>query len=72
MKLAMIDIDRKLRSGGFASRLIIQVHDEVLLDCPESELKEVGELVTQAMEGAMKLNVQLRVNSADGANWAEL
>jgi DNA polymerase-1 len=72
MKLAMIEIDRRLKAGKYQSKLIIQVHDEVLLDCPKSEVAEVQKLVCSAMEEAMKLSVPLRVNSSTGANWAEL
>jgi DNA polymerase-1 len=72
MKLAMIEIDRRIRSDGFKSRLIIQVHDEVVLDCPENEVKPVLQMVETAMEGAMKLSVPLKVNSSAGANWMEL
>lgn len=72
MKLAMIHLDQALKKGGFASRMIIQVHDEILLDCPESEAQEVQKLVEKTMENAMRLEVPLRVNSACGKNWAEL
>jgi DNA polymerase-1 len=72
MKLAMIEIDKRLEKGGYQSKLIIQVHDEVLLDCPKKEVEEVKNLVTESMEGAMSLDVPLRVNSASGNNWMEL
>jgi DNA polymerase-1 len=72
MKLAMIEIDRRLKTGKYKSKLIIQVHDEVLLDCPKSEAPEVQKLVCSAMEEAMKLSVPLRVNSSIAPNWSEL
>lgn len=72
MKLAMIDIDRRLKAGNYASKLIVQVHDEVLLDCPEEEVDEVSKLVCASMEEAMKLSVPLRVNSSVASNWSEL
>ncbi len=72
MKLAMIEIDRRLESEGFRSRLTIQVHDEVVLDCPRDEAEAVKRLVTEVMENAMKLSVPLRVNASSGANWMEL
>ena len=72
MKIAMIDIDDALLSGGYRSRLIVQVHDEVLLDCPQSEVEAVRALVTQKMEEAMKLSVPLRVNSGTGTNWMDI
>lgn len=72
MKIAMIELDHRLSSEGLRSKLIIQVHDEVVLDCPQSEVEQVRKLVTQVMEGAMKLSVPLRVNSAVGENWMDL
>jgi DNA polymerase-1 len=72
MKLAMIELDRRLYSEGYKSRLIIQVHDEVVLDVPTVEQEQVVKLVCDVMEGAMKLSVPLKVNSASGANWMEL
>ena len=72
MKLAMIEIDERLRKGGFRSKLIIQVHDEVVLDCPREEADAVLKLVTDAMEGASKLDVPLKVNAGMGENWMDL
>ena len=72
MKLGMIEIDRRLRTKKMNSKLIIQVHDEVLLDCPESEISQARSLVVDAMEGAMKLSVPLSVNSSTGSNWMDL
>jgi DNA polymerase I len=72
MKLAMIKIDYELERRSLKSKLIIQVHDEVVLDCPKTEAQEVQALVVEAMEGAMKLSVPLKVNSAVGENWLEL
>ncbi len=72
MKLAMIQIDYELQAGNYQSKLIIQVHDEVVLDCPRAEVEQVQRLVCKAMEGAMTLSVPLRVNSAHGATWFDL
>ena len=72
MKLAMIEIDRRLRKGGYRAKLTIQVHDEVLLDCPKDEVAEIEKLVSDSMVNAMKLDVPLSVNSGTGKNWQEL
>ncbi len=72
VKLAMIELDEALRRGKFRSKLIIQVHDELVLDCPKSEAREVEKLVVEVMEGAMKLTVPLRVNASIGDNWMDL
>ena len=60
IKLAMIELERRLKAGGFQSKPIIQVHDEILLDCPKQEVKEVQKLVEEVMENAMTLSVPLR------------
>ncbi len=70
MKLAMIELDHRLK--GYRSRLIIQVHDEVLLDCPADEVDVVRKLLCEVMETVVTLAVPLRVNSSQGANWMEL
>ncbi len=76
MKLAMIKIDEELIRGKFEAKLIIQVHDEVVLDVPPAELDAVKKLVEHAMttafDGVVELRVPLKVNIESGANWAEL
>lgn len=72
IKIAMIRIDEELEKRKLKSKLIIQVHDEVVLDCPKDEAKEVEALVVSLMENAMKLDVPLKVNSALGENWMDL
>jgi DNA polymerase-1 len=72
MKIAMIQIDEELRKRKLRSKLTIQVHDEVVLDCPKDETSSVQQMITEVMEGAMKLNVPLIVNSAVADNWMDL
>jgi DNA polymerase-1 len=76
MKLAMIRLDDGLREGGFKAKLIIQVHDEVVLDCPKDEVPSVKKLVVSCMEhafdGLVKLDIPLRVNVDVGPNWSEV
>jgi DNA polymerase-1 len=72
MKLAMIELDAQLREKGFRSKMILQVHDEVLLDCPKDEVEKVRALTEEVLENALTLSVPLRVNSAVGPNWMEL
>jgi DNA polymerase-1 len=72
IKLAMIRLDEALQKSGFRAKLIIQVHDELVLDCPIEELEDVKRCVEREMESAMKLDVPLKVNSASGKNWMEL
>ncbi|MEY4401175.1 MAG: hypothetical protein RL072_1040 [Actinomycetota bacterium] len=69
-KIALVAIDRKLEQGHFASRIVLQVHDEVILEVPVAEKKEVGELTLEAMQGAAALDVPLVVNASWGRSWA--
>jgi len=61
IKLAMLQVDKDLRSREEA-KVILQVHDELVLEVQDSELKVISSLVTEAMESVMELNVPLRVN----------
>jgi DNA polymerase-1 len=72
MKIAMTEIDHELTRRNMKSKLIIQVHDEVVLDCPPDEVEQARKLITEVMESAMKLDVPLRVNSATGDSWFDL
>ena len=71
IKLAMVRVDRALREAGMRSRLILQVHDELLLECPPEEADRAAELLRQAMEGAAQLQVPLVAEVHRGKNWAE-
>jgi DNA polymerase I len=69
MKIAMVHVDRALTESGLKSRLILQIHDELLLEGPSSEAEQVRELVARAMEGAYSLDPPLAVESGVGLNW---
>lgn len=71
IKLAMVRVDRALANEGLQSRLILQVHDELLLECPPEEASRAAELLQQAMEQVVKLQVPLVAEVHSGANWAE-
>ncbi len=71
IKLAMLAVDREVRERNLRARLILQVHDELLLDVPAEELDTVRELVRRCMEQAMDLSVPLKVDMGTGANWLE-
>jgi DNA polymerase-1 len=70
-KIALVHIDKLLDEGNFASRVVLQVHDEVIVEVPTNEKKTVGPLVLQAMHDAASLRVPLEVNAAWGPTWAE-
>jgi DNA polymerase I len=69
-KVALVRIDQALERGGYASRLILQVHDEVLVEVPLEEKEAVGPLVVDLMRGAANLDVPLEVNVSWGDTWA--
>jgi DNA polymerase I len=70
-KVALIRLDAGLEEGGFASDLVLQVHDEVLVDVVPVEADDVAVLTEQALTGAAELTVPLEVDMAWGASWAE-
>ncbi len=72
IKLAMIVIDRELRERRLTTRMVLQVHDELLFEVPLDEIAEVATLVKGAMEGVVKLNVPLVADLAFGENWRDL
>ena len=63
---------RALNEGGYRSRLILQVHDELVLEVPEAELLPVSRLVKETMEGAYELKAKLKVDLEAGPNWYEM
>ena len=69
-KVALVHIDGALEAQGMASRLILQVHDEVILEVPDAEREAAAELVRGEMAGACDLRVPLMVDLAFGATWA--
>jgi DNA polymerase-1 len=69
VKRAMLAVAKELARRGLASRLLLQVHDELVLDVPAAELLEVERLVRDAMAGAAELAVPLEVTVGHGANW---
>jgi len=71
IKLAMIRIAADLRRQGLSAMLLLQVHDELVLEVPSGELAEVKDLVRERMEQVMSLEVPLRVDMHVGSNWAE-
>ncbi len=72
IKLAMINIQRILAERKLRSRMILQVHDELIFDVEPSELEELKVLVKEQMEGAVTLSVELKVEMGVGANWYDL
>ena len=72
IKLAMIALDRKLAERKLKTRMVLQVHDELLFEVPSDEKDEVAELVKAEMEGVEKLSVPLTAHLGFGPNWRDL
>jgi DNA polymerase I len=72
IKIAMIDIDRRLPAEGFESKMILQVHDELLFEGPEKEMPRLKKLVKQSMENVQELRVPLVVEICVGPNWRDM
>ena len=71
IKLAMVNIDRKLKEKGYDARLILQVHDELIIESHKDCAREVRALMQSEMENAVKLSIPLTVEIAAGASWYE-
>jgi DNA polymerase-1 len=71
IKLAMVRVARELKSAGLKSRLVLQIHDELLFDVPRAEEPALRTLVREAMVGALDLGVPLEVEIGSGRTWLD-
>lgn len=71
MKIAMIQVDRTIREKGLKAKIVLQVHDELLLEVPEPEIQQVKDIVENCMRSAANLSVPLEVGLESGDNWLE-
>jgi DNA polymerase-1 len=69
IKIAMVRLDRRLAQAGLATRLLLQVHDELVLEAPDAEAEAARALVCEVMEGAASLRVRLAVDVGAGPDW---
>ena len=72
MKLAMLAVDEKLKISKLSARILLQVHDELVLEAPEKEIQEVIALVQSAMEGVYSLEIPLTTDAKSGLDWGSL
>jgi DNA polymerase-1 len=72
IKMAMIRVDREFRDTGMEARLILQVHDELIVEAPEREASVSERILKEAMEGVAQLSVPLTVSVSRGKNWGEI
>ena len=71
MKLAMINVSRRIKDEGLSARLLLQIHDELIVECPENEAEYVARLLKEAMEQVAEFSVPLTAEAHIGKSWAE-
>ena len=71
IKIAMVGVDRSLRAENLKSRLVLQVHDELLVEAEEDEIDQVQEILRREMEGAADMKVRLEIDMHSGDSWYE-
>ena len=71
IKLAMIGVDRAMQEQGLRSRMVLQIHDELMLEVPVEEIEPVKRILVEQMENVVSLSVPLTVECNYGKNWLE-
>ncbi len=71
IKIAMINVDKRLRKEKLNSAIVVQVHDELMLEVPENEIEHAKKILVEEMSNAVQLNVPLEVSAKTGKNWLE-
>ena len=71
IKLAMIRVDKRIEEAGLKSRMVLQIHDELMFDALPEEVPQLKKIVVEVMENVLKLSVPLTVECSDGKNWLE-
>jgi DNA polymerase-1 len=72
MKIAMLKVPGALNNANLSAKMLLQVHDELVLECPETELVKTADVVQTTMEGAYKLKIPLLTDARSGPNWNEM
>ncbi len=72
MKIAMLKVPSALAQAGLSARMLLQVHDELVLECPEAEIIPTAALVQKAMSEAYRLSIPLATDAREGTNWGEM
>jgi len=72
MKVAMLRVSKALQDKEPSVKCLLQVHDELVLECPAAQLAEIAALVQQVMENAYSLDVPLKTEARSGTNWGDL
>ena len=71
IKLAMVNVHKRLKSEGMQAKLILQIHDELIVECPESEAEQVKKILTEEMENVVSYSVPLDVDANIGKSWSD-
>lgn len=72
IKIAMVEVEKELRAAGLRAKLILQVHDELVLEVPDEEVPEAAAILRRVMEAALPLSVPLKVDLDVGKSWGEM
>jgi DNA polymerase-1 len=72
IKVAMVNLYREMNERRLKSKMMLQVHDELIFEVPQDEMEEMRQLVPQVMSTALELNVRLKVDVKTGGNWGEM
>ena len=72
VKMAMINISRKLKEKGLESKMVLQIHDELIFEVPQKEVETMNKLVKEEMENVIKLHVPLRVSIETAESWGDM
>jgi DNA polymerase-1 len=72
IKLAMLKLPNRLAHAGLSARMLLQVHDELMFECPESEIEQTTAIVQDVMQDAYRLVVPLKTDAKAGPNWADM
>ena len=72
IKLAMIAIDRRMKREKVRSKMLLQIHDELMFEAPPEEIESLRGMIAEEMSGVMSLRVPLKVDVKQGRNWAEI
>lgn len=72
IKVAMINLEREMNKKQLQSKMLLQVHDELVFEVPDGEMPTMQQLVPQVMSSAIQLNVPLKVDTKKGRNWGEM
>jgi DNA polymerase-1 len=71
IKVAMVKVDRAMKEAGLRSKMVLQIHDELVFDAPVDEIERLSEIIRREMSSAMDFGVPLEVEIGVGNNWLE-